>query len=594
MDPNLQALLVELTGQPDLLKDMENLSSSSSEWENPNHSPATAGDNSWGPSTHINDDDDGPNETGSADMVFGSKDVDDEEETSKAFRVGKALPRHIPLKLSYVGSTETGLKCGDASKEGERFCPWKLVISYCDCFVGKVNGEKARRFFTLEGLHENRVWDLYYVHRPDAPNSDPYLFVPTDQFEHLLESINKRLGIALSIPGGTNSKKFEQTFGFSGTPRPRFLGRSTSVEVFRDLTEEYPPYHLEDNLENATHLGREFFLDQLLSIANMGGKKKKNSETARLKRIKTRRGWGQSMKRVQRYLGLRKAKHATNTSQATGNDIQALDLDRPLDMKPEGPVRFVAIDIEAYEHNQDLITEVGVAILDADKLVGVAPGDNGKNWHSLIEARHFRVKENTWAVNRDYVHGCPDFFSFGNSEKVPVVEIPALLQQIIDEAEAKPGDITVGGRRPVVLVFHESSADTKYLRTLGYRLFNAPNVIEVVDTRELNSFNTRDQGSSALERVLRRLVIYTEYLHNAGNDAVYTLQALISLAVERRLYSLACQTGEETKTHIPFSELTKGEGWSSGGEDSDGGEAVAPIPDYEDVAYYSNEDAGGW
>jgi hypothetical protein len=76
-------------------------------------------------------------------------------------------------------------------------------------------------------------------------------------------------------------------------------------------------------------------------------------------------------------------------------------------------VRFVAIDIEAYEHNHDLITEVGVAVLDTNKLVGVAPGETGKNWFSLIDAHHFRVKETTWAVNRQHVHGCPELFNFG-------------------------------------------------------------------------------------------------------------------------------------------------------------------------------------
>jgi hypothetical protein len=35
-------------------------------------------------------------------------------------------------------------------------------------------------------------------------------------------------------------------------------------------------------------------------------------------------------------------------------------------------------------------------------------------------------------------------------------------------------------------------------------------------------------------------------MHNAGNDAVYTLQALLGLAVERRLYSLASKAGKET------------------------------------------------
>jgi hypothetical protein len=164
MDPNLKALLSELTGEPDLWKDMDNLSMGSSEWEKSDLTPVTAGDNSWDstPDVVINNDDDydEQSETGSLDMVIGSKDVDDKEDTAKTYSVTKAPPKPDPMKMRSVDWAETGLKRGDASGEGERFCPWKLVINYCDCFVGKVNGEKARRFFTLEGLHENRVWDL--------------------------------------------------------------------------------------------------------------------------------------------------------------------------------------------------------------------------------------------------------------------------------------------------------------------------------------------------------------------------------------------------------------------------------------------------
>ena len=38
--------------------------------------------------------------------------------------------------------------------------------------------------------------------------------------------------------------------------------------------------------------------------------------------------------------------------------------------------------------------------------------------------------------------------------------------------------------------------------------------------------------------VLAYLGISYRYLHNAGNDAVYTLQAMVALAVKKRVMSL--------------------------------------------------------
>ncbi|KAK0646599.1 hypothetical protein B0T16DRAFT_328729 [Cercophora newfieldiana] len=508
------------------------------------------------------------------------------EAQKKAPEKRAAIDINAP-KANSLEWEKTGLKLGDPAGENDFFCPWRLVTGYTDMFVGKANGELARPLFELGALHENRVWDLYYIHRPDAPHKDPLLFVPTYQFEHLLDTVNNKLGIYLNIPGGANNKKFRHAFGLGDTPRPRFLGRSTSEEVFHDLTEDYPPIHSDDNLAKATDLGREFFIEYLQSIMAIHNKKKGKASKSR-KRLKVHREWGHSTKRVQRYLGLRQSNGIANTAQVTASGAQTVDLGRPMDIKPEDSVRFVAIDIEAYEHNHDLITEVGVAVLDTDKLVGVGPGEAGKNWFPLIDAHHFRVDEARWAVNRDHVHGCPDWFNFGDSEFVPRDMIPSMLEKIINQAEAKPGETAIGGRRPVVLVFHESAADIKYLDVLGYSIYRATNVLEIADTRHMDSFNRRTNNPNALEKILGRLGVHCQNLHNAGNDAVYTLQAMIALAIERRLYSLASRVGEETSSHIPFEEFRSGEGWESGGEDSDGGEPVPPVPDFAGSAYQGN------
>jgi len=89
-----------------------------------------------------------------------------------------------------------------------------------------------------------------------------------------------------------------------------------------------------------------------------------------------------------------------------------------------------------------------------------------------------------------------------------------------------------------VLVFHESASDIKYLKLLSYDVDQAKNVVEIVDTRQMHQFLIQSNDSASLASVLHYLGISYSNLHNAGNDAVYTLQAMIGLAVKKRLMSL--------------------------------------------------------
>ena len=79
----------------------------------------------------------------------------------------------------------------------------------------------------------------------------------------------------------------------------------------------------------------------------------------------------------------------------------------------EWSARFVCVDAEAYERNNSIVTEIGIAILDTDDIIGVAPGEKGQNWFPLIETHHLRVKEVSDMVNHEFVNGCPDYFDFG-------------------------------------------------------------------------------------------------------------------------------------------------------------------------------------
>jgi hypothetical protein len=74
---------------------------------------------------------------------------------------------------------------------------------------------------------------------------------------------------------------------------------------------------------------------------------------------------------------------------------------------------FICVDIEAYEKDHKIITEIGIATLDTEDLKAIAPGKDGVNWRKAIRARHFRILEYKHLQNRDFVHGCAEYFQFG-------------------------------------------------------------------------------------------------------------------------------------------------------------------------------------
>src|SRR5689334_21942416 len=81
--------------------------------------------------------------------------------------------------------------------------------------------------------------------------------------------------------------------------------------------------------------------------------------------------------------------------------------------QPKDHVRFVCVDVEAFEFNTNLITEVGFAVLDTEDIIGIAPGEDGRNWIAAMQGYHFRISEYTHLKNKKFVKGCPEKFNFG-------------------------------------------------------------------------------------------------------------------------------------------------------------------------------------
>lgn len=275
--------------------------------------------------------------------------------------------------------------------------------------------------------------------------NQPIILIPSKQFEAFLLAINAKLKTKLTIPNGPAGDAFYVGFMRDGNPEARYLGKTSSKETFDFLKSNVPPYYHRTEGE-ATGAGipdersRASFKEKVtLLMANERGKKATSKQKKVENRIHRQEVLGSSIKRVQRYIGIREFRDLTTAIQervlrASGSDwydmkgVTAIvtkedvakngpatffHTEKPMKFKPEDSVIFISIDVEADEFNHKLITEIGVATLDTLDLVKLAPGDVGKNWMQHIRARHFRIFENRHIVNKVHVAGCPDGFEFG-------------------------------------------------------------------------------------------------------------------------------------------------------------------------------------
>lgn len=254
---------------------------------------------------------------------------------------------------------------------------------------------------------------------------------------------------------------------------------------------------------------------------------------------------------------------------------------------------LVCVDIEAYERDHSKITEIGIATLDTRNLEMVAPGRYAENWRSLIKARHFRIHEYSHLVNSEYVSGCPGSFFFGKSETVSLKDATALVASCFQPPFcSQPGpSLDVGEtesmeKRNLILLGHDTVMDIKYLQNLGFDPLLVPNLLEAQDSATLYRVWTREEQITKLSRILQRFDIDAFGLHNAGNDAVYTVQSFLAvLAAEasiRNSPKVQQVWDDEKESKIVFEqqEVKKDieydfNGWATLEADGDGG---SPVP----------------
>ena len=331
---------------------------------------------------------------------------------------------------------------------------------------------------------------------------------------------------------------------------------------------------------------------------------KKNKQAVKKKKMDDRflkqQDWAKQLKRAQRYLGLRpKATKLpvlnTGCSWAEQQVQQEQDLRDcgllldPLDVANPAPHTFeshpiiVCVDVEAYERDHRRITEIGVSTLDTLDLAAMPPGEGGENWIAQIRSRHFRIRGREHLENKDFCPGDANNFQFGKSEWVDLDAAAEAVDRCFEHpfsVHSKPSSSTHGSppaaniepavqlgpdKRNIVLLGHDIVNEMSYLRVLGSQIFSLSrathptssieinaqggprsetlaSIIEALDTSVLYKVLVRDTQSQSLGKVMLGLGRTAWHLHNAGNDARYTLEALIAMLIKAR-------TLEDKATH---------------------------------------------
>ena len=209
---------------------------------------------------------------------------------------------------------------------------------------------------------------------------------------------------------------------------------------------------------------------------------------------------------------------------------------------------FVCVDCESWERNHSAITEIGIATLD----MGALPPSQQLTYEiimPLMAYRHIRITEHRQLRNGRFVPDAADLFDFGTTEFRPLRGLPAVLAEAFTPPPLSTHTTPEGKKRRRVIAFvgHDAGTDIKYLsdckfdsriavrETLqrldeeaGYEA-GAAREMDVFDTAEMYRAITGEMNTKGLGKMLVELGLEPWNLHNAGNDAAFTLRAFVRM-----------------------------------------------------------------
>lgn len=294
--------------------------------------------------------------------------------------------------------------------------------------------------------------------------------------------------------------------------------------------------------------------EKMMEAAVSSTKSKSKAKKQRL-RVQREKNTSDAIRRSLCYLGLL----ADSTDHIDNEWYEQLeskqprfDVNKPVPYPFWNEAVFISVDVEVHEVSHSHVTEISISTLDTRDLIGVAPGTNGEEWQSRIQSRHLRVKEYGNHANHLYVRGCPANFEFGTSEWVAKDDLSSAVQACF----ALPSFFNGADKkqlRPLVLVGHSLDSDIQYLKLANVHIQGDSGISQFVDRIDVAaSFQLLggEKEPRSLGTVARELGMTGWNLHNAGNDARYTLQALVAMLINHSVGGLTGGSKPGEAPHI--------------------------------------------
>ncbi|CAN3376786.1 hypothetical protein DIURU_001566 [Diutina rugosa] len=170
---------------------------------------------------------------------------------------------------------------------------------------------------------------------------------------------------------------------------------------------------------------------------------------------------------------------------------------------------LIGIDIETYEHGSSIL-EVGLAIFD--------PRGQQTSGYPHISTYHLINEDCLHLSNGYYVPDKRDYFGGKQSWKIPYASIVSFIQGVIDYFNGIEG-------WDAVLVGHAVCGDIDILKDMGVKVPQSWHI----DTQRLFALSRTNNSKTNLRVALKETHILSGNMHNAANDAYYSLQLCLKL-----------------------------------------------------------------
>ncbi|CAB4255231.1 similar to Saccharomyces cerevisiae YDR514C Protein of unknown function that localizes to mitochondria [Maudiozyma barnettii] len=204
-------------------------------------------------------------------------------------------------------------------------------------------------------------------------------------------------------------------------------------------------------------------------------------------------------------------------------------LHRSIELLSSRSTILFSFDIEAFELDNSVVTEVGISIFDPrENMTGLVPIT--RNFHIIVsEALSLR--------NKKWVCDLKECYLMGQSLVLNLNETVEFIQSLINYYMVESTEESRTWNR--AYVGHNIDGDIKWLQNIGVEIpfvnklnktlnESSKGIPYVLDTMKLYNGCYGPNGGS-LGKILRLFGLPHAFLHNAGNDAHYTLELLMHM-----------------------------------------------------------------